>query len=426
MQRLWRIVAPTPLFRGPGRAKGGLVVHAFGGFNSLNDSARQGGDWDAALPQAAAGADVSALVLDCRSVDELRGLGEAFRLAKKHARSISKATGGRIVVLADSRPATPEAAAVAEGLEGFVRSVAKEIGSANGATATLLKTPRGPKAAARASATLRFLLSGRSAYVTGTSFSVDAGDSLDDSLDVAPPEDDASDYFGDDAHSGVRGLRCLVTGAAQGIGAAVAMRLEAAGATVVRADRLAGDGIDTVDVSSAADRSRFVRDLSERFESFETVVHCAGVLRDRTLAKMSDEDWDVSLAVNAIAPIELTHDLGPLLSKGASVVYLGSTSGVAGSYGQTNYATAKAALHGHAASLKTHYRVNVVSPGFIDTAMTQKLPLLHRVVGSRLNALGRPGTPDDVAGLVQHLVSPRSGGVRGQLVRCCGGFFPGR
>ena len=86
-------------------------------------------------------------------------------------------------------------------------------------------------------------------------------------------------------------------------------------------------------------------------------------------------------------------------------------------------AAAKASLMGWAAAAGAPPRVNVVAPGFIESAMTAKMPAVPRFFGARLNALGRPGAPEDVAGLIAHLVSPASAGVRGQTIRCCGGFW---
>ena len=303
----------------------------------------------------------------------------------------------------------------AEGLEGFARSAAKELGP-SGATATYLRVARDADGAA-ASPSLRFLLSGRSAYVSGASFEAGAAP-------VAAVADEAWPT-GDDAHSPVRGLRVVLTGGAAGIGAATAARLSDAGADVLAVDRAPGPGVDGVVDVVAADAPARLRDMADaRFGGpVDAVVHNAGVTRDRTLFRMGDDEWDACLDVNALAPRRLTAALD--LAEDASVVLLGSTSGVAGNAGQANYAAAKSALFGWAAAAAT-YRVNAVAPGFIASAMTAKMPLANRFVGARFNNLGRPGTPEDVANVIAHLASPASAAVRGQVLRCCGGFLQGR
>ena len=163
-------------------------------------------------------------------------------------------------------------------------------------------------------------------------------------------------------------------------------------------------------------------------------MHAAGVTRDRTLARMSSAEWRAALQVNAAAPLALDAALARAarLSRGASLVYFGSTSGLAGNAGQANYAAAKAALGGAARARRESgegggpVSCNVIAPGFIRTQMTARVPLATRIVGARLNALGQAGEPRDVAGAVAFLCGRGSRGVNGQVLRVCGGFMGGR
>ncbi|KAH8052142.1 3-oxoacyl-[acyl-carrier-protein] reductase [Aureococcus anophagefferens] len=339
LKTLRHVFAPTALYRGEGVC-GGVALHRVGG-----------GAWDERLlPSSVASDDGApgALVVDGRRARSPAALA-VFGVVQR--RQLAK-TGGRLVLVGDARRARSgdcEAAMFAEGLEGFARSAAKELGP-SGATATYLRVARDADGAA-ASPSLRFLLSGRSAYVSGASFE--------------------------------------------------------AGAAPVAA--VAGEAWPTGDSALA--------------RPVDAVVHNAGVTRDRTLFRMGDDEWDACLDVNALAPRRLTAALD--LAEDASVVLLGSTSGVAGNAGQANYAAAKSALFGWAAAATT-YRVNAVAPGFIASAMTAKMPFANRFVGARFNNLGRPGTPEDVANVIAHLASPASGAIRGQVLRCCGGFLQGR
>jgi 3-oxoacyl-[acyl-carrier protein] reductase len=352
----------------------------------------------------------------CRTSSDLRGLYDVF-----HPLLIRLARGARIVVIA-AQPAEqgdPLAAAAARGIEGFVRALAKEAGK-RGVTANLIQATRTVPAAV--AGPLRFFCGGGSAYVTGQALAVSG-------LVAAPTL----------VPTGARlaGKVAVVTGAARGIGAAIAVRLAAEGATVVCLDvpqaqaplaevsgRIGGEPL-ALDITG--DPAQLAEFIAARFGGVDIVVHNAGITRDKTLANMKPEAWDQVMAVNlaAIAAADSALDARGLLRDGGRVVCLSSIAGIAGNYGQTNYALSKAAVIGYAAARAPllagrGITINAVAPGFIETPMTRKMPLLTREVARRLNSLAQGGLPEDVAEAVCFLASPDAHGVTGQTLRVCG------
>ena len=369
-----------------------------GGSDALGKQVLSLGFTDGSAPHAA-------LVYDARALADLRELYDFFHPA---ARSLQPC--GRVVVVGSSA-----AGAAQRALEGFVRSVGREFG--RGVTANLVHAA-GPDGL---ESTLRFLLSPRSAYVSGQVIRVGAGP-------VTAPAD---------WRRPLDGKIALVTGAARGIGAAVARVLARDGASVVcldvpsAGDALAGVANDVrgvalqLDLTAADAPERLVEYLRQRFGRVDVVVHNAGIVRDRTLARMSPEEWDTVLAVNLGVPERVTPALLDLVPAGGRIVAVSSVSGIAGNRGQTNYATSKAGVIGFvessAAALAARgITVNGVAPGFIETRLTAAMPLVPREFGRRLNSLAQAGLPVDVAEAIAWLASPGSGAVTGQVVRVCG------
>lgn len=333
------------------------------------------------------------------------------------------AANGRVVVLA-SRPvdaATVAAAAAARAVEGFTRSLAKEVGKF-GATVNLLYVE--PGAQARLDGPLRFLLSDHSAFVDGQALTVTAAGRVP----AAPPLTRA-----------LAGKTALVTGGARGIGAATARRLAAEGAHVVCVDiprdrdtleATVGDFGGTalpLDITDSDAPRRIADFCRERFGGVDIVIHNAGVTRDRTLANMPEDDWDLVLAINlqAILAIDEVMVAEGLINEHGRVLCLCSIGGIAGNRGQTNYGATKAGLIGFvsrrgAAERARGVTVNAVAPGFIETRMTAEMPFGLREAGRRLSSLGQGGTPGDVAEAITFLVSPGAGGVSGEVLRVCG------
>lgn len=365
-----------------------------------------------------------ALVFDATGidrVDRLRAIYDFF-----HPLVGRLVPSGRAILL--GRP--PEAAASAEGaaaqaaLEGFMRSLAKEIGK-KGATAQLLVVH--PGAEGRLEPVLRFFLSPRAAFVTGQPIHVTATAKAPSEPPLVRP---------------LEGKVALVTGAARGIGEATARLLAAEGAHVVCLDRPADDGPVSVvareiggsvllaDVMDSSAPEAIARHLREKHGGVDVVIHNAGVTRDKTLAKMSHEAWDQALAINLAAVVRIDAALESLVRDGGRIACLSSVAGIAGNVGQTNYAASKAGVIGfvrkRAAELASRgITVNAVAPGFIETRLTAAIPVVIREVGRRMAALGQGGLPRDVAEVLTFLSSPGAAGITGAVVRVCGGALIG-
>lgn len=159
----------------------------------------------------------------------------------------------------------------------------------------------------------------------------------------------------------------------------------------------------------------------------DILVNNAGITRDKLLANMDDARWDAVIAVNLVAPLQLTEGLvaNGSIGEGGRVIGLSSMAGIAGNRGQTNYATTKAGMIGITQALAPSLAsrgitINAVAPGFIETAMTAAIPLATREVGRRLNSLYQGGEPVDVAETIAFFASPASNAVTGNVIRVCG------
>lgn len=371
------------------------------------------------LASLSEGARVHGLVFDATGLTSpasLRALYDFF-----HALVGRLSHSGRVVVLGRrSEGLAPAHAATQDALLGFVKSLGKELGRL-GATANLLRVDVG--AETRASGPLTFLLSERSAFISGQTLEVTT-------RAVGPTP----------ALPGLRGLEgktALVTGAARGIGAATAHALAAEGAHVVCLDRPADDAAVSqlartlrgtalcVDLAEPSAAEHIAATLRASRGGLDVAVHNAGVTRDRTLARMSEAEWDTALGVNLHAVLRLHDALDPLLSTGGRVVALSSIAGLAGNVGQTNYAASKAGVVGFVRALAPScaargITVNAVAPGFIETRLTAAIPLAVREAARRMSSLGQGGLPDDVAQAITFLASPAAQGVTGNVLRVCG------
>jgi 3-oxoacyl-[acyl-carrier protein] reductase len=365
---------------------------------------------------------VDALVFDASGVDDSKGLRALYDFA--HPLIPRLARSGRLVILARTgEGAVPEAAAAQSALEGFVRSAAKEIGR-TGATANLVVV--GQDAEARLQPVLRFLLSASSAFITAQPIVVSArARALEEPPLVRPLEKKIA----------------LVTGAARGIGEATARALAQEGAHVVCLDRPIDNGPTSqlareiggtalgVDVAGE-DAPTKVENVLRSLGGVDVVVHNAGITRDKTLARMSSQQWDQVIDINLGAVIRMTAAIEPFLRDNGRIVCLSSVSGIAGNVGQSAYAASKAGIVGFVRATANWLAargitVNAVAPGFIETRLTAAMPVAIREVARRLSALGQGGRPEDVAQTVLFLASPGAQGITGRTVRVCGGAFVG-
>lgn len=175
---------------------------------------------------------------------------------------------------------------------------------------------------------------------------------------------------------------------------------------------------------------RLVETVRARFGQADVLVHNAGITRDKTLRKMSEEQWAAVVRVNLQAILSINeaaglHGAEPLLRPGGSVVLMSSINGIAGAMGQTNYSLTKGALLGYARALAPPLRnhgltINCIAPGFIETDMVRQMPPLLQLLGRRANALSQGGLPEDVAAAAAFFASHHSRGVTGQVLRVCG------
>ncbi|MEV3859457.1 3-oxoacyl-ACP reductase [Streptomyces sp. NPDC050095] len=365
----------------------------------------------------------AAVVVDATAVTGPETLAEVHAALHPVVRTL--AASGRVIVLG----APPSAddhhqAAVQQGLEGLVRALGKEIGG--GRTVNLVRIT-GPSVAP-AESTLRFLLSPRSAYVSGQVVEVGAAEG-----ELAIPEDWSQPLAGRTA---------LITGAARGIGEAVAETLVRDGAQVVLldvpsaeadlakvAERLGGRALPLdITADDAGERiAEFTGALGGR-GGLDVLVHNAGITRDRRLANMPAERWSSVIDVNLTSVLRTTDTLlkAGALHRGGAIVATASIAGIAGNAGQTNYAASKAGIVGLVRSLAPRalaehgVTVNAVAPGFIETKMTAAVPLFIREAGRRMNSLAQGGLPVDVAETTAWFAGAGSGSVNGQVVRVCG------
>jgi 3-oxoacyl-[acyl-carrier protein] reductase len=369
------------------------------------------------------GAPIHGLVIDAtgaRTVADLRAL---YELTHPRVRALGRCA--RVVVLGRPHQGAPsvEAAATRRALTGFVKSVAKEIGG-KGSTANLILVEEGGEA--WVPGPLRWLLMPNSAFVTAQVFRVGPSAHATDHVHFARPLD---------------GKVALVTGAARGIGEATAATLAREGAKVLLLDRPADaeplalaaqrcGGVPVpVDVT-APDAIARILEAAGHDRRVDIIVHNAGITRDKTLGNMDGDRWDLTIAVNLGAVLSMTEALLPHMPQGGRVIALSSVAGIAGNFGQTNYAASKAGVIGFIEGLapiaaERGITVNGIAPGFIETRLTAAIPAATREAARRLSALAQGGQPIDIAETVTFLASPGAGGLNGNLIRVCGGALIG-
>jgi 3-oxoacyl-[acyl-carrier protein] reductase len=364
----------------------------------------------------------AALVYDATAITEPAELVALHSFFSPVIRSL--ASCGRVVVLG-----RPPAEAESEGeriaqraLEGFTRSLGKEVH--RGSTVNLIRVAAGAEGAL--ASTIQFLLSARSAYVSGQVLHI--GQAVDDGGGAAV-----------DGATPLAGKVAVVTGSSRGIGAAIAGVLARDGATVVGVDvpaaasdlarqaRETGGSALPLDITAVDAAPRIARHAAETHGGLDIVVHNAGITRDKRLANMKPDAWTTTVDVNVAAPHRITDHLltAGALRRGGRVIGVSSIAGIAGNTGQTNYATSKAGVIGLVDALAPRaaldgVTVNAVAPGFIETQMTAVVPLMIREAGRRMNSLSQGGQPVDVAETIAWLAHPGSGGVNGTVVRVCG------
>jgi 3-oxoacyl-[acyl-carrier protein] reductase len=336
---------------------------------------------------------------------------------------------GRVVVLGTPPESTNSAQerVTQRALEGFTRSLGKEVG--RGGTAQLVYVA--PAADGALASTLGFLLSPKSAYVSGQVVRIGAHGSTAVAEDV------------EDWTRPLAGKVAIVTGASRGIGEQIARVLHRDGAKILGIDvpqaaselqavtgSLDGDHL-ALDITTKDAPQRIAKHVKDTYGGVDIVVHNAGITRDKRLMNMKRDGFASAIAVNLTAPERITAELlkQKAVNANGRIIGVASIAGIAGNLGQTNYAASKAGVIGLVDSLaddlENGITVNAVAPGFIETKMTAAVPFATREVGRRLNSLSQGGLPVDVAETIAWYACPASTAVNGNVVRVCGQMMLG-
>jgi 3-oxoacyl-[acyl-carrier protein] reductase len=379
------------------------------------------------VQDAAAEQKYKALVFDATAVTSSDRLTDLQDFFTPLLRSLGRCP--RIVVLGTPPESTGsgQERVAQRALEGFTRSVGKEVG--RGGTVQLVYVA--PDADGAVASTLAFLLSPKSAYVSGQVIRIGVHGST------------AAAERVEDWTRPLTGKVALVTGASRGIGEQIARVLHRDGATVLGVDvpqaasellgvmrQLDGDHL-MLDITTKDAPQRIARHVREKFSGVDVVVHNAGITRDKRLMNMKRDAFAATIAVNLTAPERITSELlaQKLIRPNGRIVGVASIAGIAGNTGQTNYAASKAGVIGFVDSLSDELEdgitINAVAPGFIETQMTAAVPLATREVGRRLNSMSQGGLPVDVAEAIAWYANPASTAVNGNVVRVCGQMMLG-
>lgn len=242
----------------------------------------------------------------------------------------------------------------------------------------------------------------------------------------------------------LKGKNALITGSARGIGKLIALAMAKEGANILINDieSMKSDAEKTVeeikalgvksdffagDVSNFENIKGMVGKIKEKYEKIDVLVNNAGIAKDRTLKKMVPEEWNPVININLTGMYNVTHNVMQLIPEGGRIINLSSIVGIGGNFGQCNYAASKGGVIGFTKSLskelgKTGITVNAIAPGFIESPMTDKIPLLQKEAMLQLIPMQKFGKPEDVANLAVFLASEKSGYITGEVIRIDGGL----
>ena len=427
-----RFESATPVIKGAvlvGAAPGGTLSNSISQVLSnvhANSYAGNNAEWQQAAAKSGLTLNAfnegdkeskfKAVIFDASGIQNSEQLNELHKFFNPIARQI--APSGRVIVvgLTPETASTIKQAIAQRALEGFVKSVGKEF--KKGIAAHLIHVDA--DAAANLESSLRFALSPRSAYVSGQVIRVSKAAVVN--VDWAKP---------------LAGKTALVTGASRGIGEAIAHVLARDGAHVIcldvpqqqaDLDRVAGEiggSALALDIT-AADAGEKIKAAAAAQGGLDIIVHNAGITRDKTLANMKQDMWDLVININLSAAERINDYLlnNSGLNENGRIICVSSISGIAGNLGQTNYAASKAGVIGlvkfTAPLLKKGVTINAVAPGFIETQMTAAIPFAIREAGRRMNSMSQGGLPVDVAETIALFASTASTGLNGNVVRVCG------
>ena len=243
------------------------------------------------------------------------------------------------------------------------------------------------------------------------------------------------------------GKVALITGAARGIGKAIALKFAEEGADIAFTDlvideehgglaterEIAAKGVKAKGYAGNAanfeETDALVKKVNEEFGHIDILVNNAGITKDGLMLKMTEQQWDAVINVNLKSAFNFIHAITPIMmsQRGGSIINMASVVGVHGNAGQCNYAASKAGLIALAKSIgqeigRRGVRANAIAPGFIDTAMTQALPENIRKEWIKNIPLRRAGTVEDIANVATFLASDMSSYVTGQVIQVDGGM----
>ena len=241
------------------------------------------------------------------------------------------------------------------------------------------------------------------------------------------------------------GKTALITGAARGIGKAIALKFASEGANVAFSDLNYDDNMMATEAEIAAlgviakgyasnaaifdDGEKLIDQVVADFGTIDILINNAGITRDNLLMRMQEKDWDMVLTVNLKSAFILTKAVQRVMMKqrSGSIINMSSVVGVSGNAGQSNYSASKAGLIGFTKSIaqelgSRNIRCNAIAPGFIQTEMTHKLSDEVRDEWIKNIPLRRAGQPEDVANVAVFLASDLSSYVSGQVINVCGGM----
>ena len=241
----------------------------------------------------------------------------------------------------------------------------------------------------------------------------------------------------------LEGKVALITGAARGIGKAIALKFAEEGADVAFTDLVINEAAEQTvaeleafghkvkayasNAASFDETHAVVDEILKEFGRIDILVNNAGITKDGLMLRMSEQQWDAVLTVNLKSAFNFIHALTPVMAKqrGGSIISMSSVVGVSGNAGQCNYSASKAGLIGLTKSIAKEMgprgiRANCIAPGFIISDMTAALPEEVREAWIKTIPLRRGGTPEDVAKVALFLASDLSSYVSGQVIHCCG------
>lgn len=356
---------------------------------------------------------VNMLLVDLTGFDALGDFDALHTIFNSNISALSRCA--KVILIADTSQNTALDALLLGALEGFMRALSKELGRI-GATVNLLELGGNRQFMPL----LRFLLSARAAFIDAQTFRLSKSDNIGRQSQL------------------LAGKRIVITGAARGIGLALAQTAVREGAVLIGVDvpnnpelktqmqKLGAKSME-LDVSAPDAPTQLCDFLEDHGGAIDGIIHNAGVTRDKTIKRMSGQFWDLVLKINLHAPYHITEYLlqNHLINPNGRIVAMSSIAGIAGNPGQTNYALTKGALAAYMADLAPklaakNITANAIAPGFIETEMTAQMPFMVREVGRMFNSLKQGGLPADVAELACFLLSDNSAAITGHNIRICG------